>query len=298
MQNIKSRQGDGLLDRLFWDLSFKNRKILLPILIGLILVIGIVLVQKFLALEAELKKSSDFQPVYVMAVNRNLNVGDLIHKEDLSPMIFSKKEFTKVLYHDAKDNLDKPALINCSFDQKTKAIKYPENLIGRVVKFPILANSAIRKEFLAPENSLAGLENLLAENQSLIDIEVPQSGFNIFLRPGNKVDLVETSTASPRILVSNAEVILVDSRALGQGDFIVETNPSLKRNITVVIPKEHLSDIAKAKKSQNLLLTLSKSSSVKEIEQKTTIRQTQQKQQKPFQTLTMILGSDKEVIRQ
>lgn len=297
MQNIKSRLGDGLLDRFFWDLSFKNRKILLPILTGLILVIGIVLVQKFLAFETELKKLSDFQPVYVVAVNRNLNVGDLIRKEDLSPMIFSKKEFIKVLYHDAKDNLDKPALISCSLDEKTKSIKYPENLIGRVVKFPILANSAIRKEFLAPENSLPGLENLLDKNQSLIDIEVPQSGFNLFLRPGNKVDLVETTTGSSRILVSNAEIILVDAKALGQSDFIVENNPAQKRNITVVIPKEQLSDIAKAKKSQNLFLTLSKSSSVKEIEVKTTVNRTQPKQ-KAFQALTMILGSDKEVIKQ
>lgn len=297
MQNIKSRLGGGLLDRLFWDLSFKNRKILLPILIGLILVIGTVLVQKFLALETELKRLSDFQPVYVMAVNRNLNVGDLIRKEDLSPMIFSKKEFTKVLFHDAKDNLDKPALISCSLDEKTKAIKYPENLIGRAVKFPILAGSAIRKEFLAPENSLPGLENLLGENQSLIDIEVPQSGFNLFLRPGNKVDLVETTTGSSRILVSNAEVILVDSKALGQGDFIVENNSSQKRNITVVIPKEYLSDVAKAKKSQNLFLTLSKTSSVKETKRETTTRRIPAKQ-KPFQALTMILGSDKKVIQE
>ncbi len=297
MGNIKSRLGDSLIDRLFWDLSFKNRKFLLPILIGLILVIGIVLVQKFLALETELKKLSDFQVVYVVAVNRNLNVGDLIRKEDLSPMIFSKKEFTKVLFHDTKDNLDKPALISCSIDEKTKAIKYPENLIGRVVKFPILANSAIRKEFLAPENALPGLENLLSENQSLIDIEVPQSGFNIFLRPGNKVDLVETTTGNSRILASNVEVILVDSKALGQGDFIVENNPGLKRNITVVVPKEHLSDLAKAKKSQNLFLTLSKTSPKREIEAKTTVHRIQPKP-KPFQALTMILGSDKKVIKQ
>ncbi len=297
MQNIKSRLGDGLIDRLFWDLSFKNRKILLPILIGLILVIGTVLVQKFLALETELKKLSDFQAIYVVSVNRNLNVGDLIRKEDLSPMIFSKKEFTKVLFHDVKDNLDKPALISCSLDEKTKSIKYPENLIGRVVRFPILANSAIRTEFLAPENSLPGLENLLTENQSLIDIEVPQSGFNIFLRPGSKVDLVETTAANSRILASNAEVILVDSKALGQSDFIVENNPGLKRNITVVIPKEHLSDIAKAKKSQNLFLTLSKTSSAKEIERKAIAYKAEPKQ-KSFQALTMILGSDKEVIQE
>lgn len=299
MNHIKSTPGNGLLDRFFWDFSYKNRKLLLPILIVGIVILGFLLTQKFIIQEITIKKLSEFEPIYVFAARHDLNTGDIIHKEDLEPLVFSKKEFTQIKYHDTANNLDKPALYIYQLDSKAKTLSN-STLIGRVVKAPILSKNPIREESLAPQGSLPGLHNLLSESQSLFDFEVIQTGFNIYLKPGDKVDLFESINGRTNIIAKDVEIILVDSLGQGKAPYAVASDPAKKRNLTLIVPSTSLAAIAKARKSQNLYLTLSKNPITMKDETITKVKKVRLKNEsgKAFQPLTIIQGKKRELITQ
>lgn len=301
-----THSGSGLPSRFFWTLSFKNRQILIPTLIVLILLGAAFLLQKYIAMEMQLKKLSHYEPIYVLAVNKNLNIGDVVKLEDLSPMIFYKHEYEKFNYTEPGTSVSTPSFIKCDYlaDNKNSSITKLsgfDDVVGRVVNLPIHANSMLRREYFAPRGTVPGLINLIEEKHTLLDVEVPQSGFNVFVKPNDQVDLYESTKEGSRLLASKVKVILVDSLALGQAPLQVEVSPKASRHLTLSIPEEFYSTVARAKLNKTLAITYKNKESeyiALEPSHRSISKPRSVKPVNLFQPLVLIQGAKKEVLGQ
>lgn len=292
MRTINSELGSGQAGRFFWGFSFKNRKILIPALIILILIAALFLAQKFISMEMQLKRLSRYEPIYVLAIKRDLNVGDVISSSDLKPVIFYKQEYDKLQVKESNSNLATPSYISCDFDPSTNKLSNFKDVIGRVVSVPIYAGSALRQEHLAPQGTLPGLMNLLDENHTLLDLAVPQHGFNVFIKPNDFVDLYRVDKSGSNLLASKVKVILVDSMPLGKAPLQVPIKARTNRELTVSVPEEYFSNIVKAKKANTLVVTY-KNKDQEEVLLKNPIEHVAVRSL--FQSLMMIQGEKKEV---
>lgn len=292
------RRGD-LLSRFFWALSFKNRHILIPVLIALIILGAIFLAQNYISMELQLKRLRHYEPIYVLAVNKALNIGDVIKAEDLSPMVFYKQEYEKFNFTEPGANVALPSFIKC--EQRDSKLLGFDDVIGRVVNLPVHANSMLRREFFAPRGTVPGLINLIEEKHTLLDIEVPQSGFNVFVKPNDYVDLYELTKEGSRLLAAKVKVILVDSLALGQAPLQVTVDSHALRHLTLAIPEELYSSVARAKLNKALALTY-KNKTTETINSPSGHRVSLRsksvlvKPDRLFQSLTLIQGPKKEVL--
>lgn len=292
MKTINSELGSGQLDRFFWGFSFKNRRVLIPVLIILIIITALFLAQKFIAMQLQLKRLSRYEPINVLAVTRDLNIGDVLSQEDLKPVIFYKQEYEKMQVKDPDSNLSKPSYISCNFDSSTNKLSGFGDVIGRVTNIPVHAGSILRREYLAPPGTLPGLINLLEVNHSLLDLTVPQLGFNVFIKPNDFVDLYRVDKTGSSLLASKVKVILVDSLPLGKAPLQVPIKLREFRELTVSVPEEYFSNIVKAKQAKSLVVTYKN----KEQEQVLTKGLTKSFQpQSLFQSLLMIQGEQKEI---
>jgi Flp pilus assembly protein CpaB len=189
MSNIFAQGRGGIFDRFFWSLLYKNRNFFILIFIVMIFFITIALFKNFIEMDLQLKRLSQYEPVYVIGVKKDLNIGDILAANDLKAFVFYKDEYKKLTYKNQITNLDEPALFEASFNQSSGQLINIEDLVGRVVNVPILKNSFLRKEFLAQQGTLPGLINLVEVGHTLIDVKVPQTGFNVFIKPSDYVDL-------------------------------------------------------------------------------------------------------------
>ncbi len=298
MNIINSELRSGISSRFFWTLSFKNRQILIPILISLILIGTVFVVQKFIAMDMRLKKLSLYEPIYVLAVNKNLNIGETIKAEDLSPIIFYKHEYEKLNYTEPGSNVSIPSYIQCHYENNK--ISGIQSILGRVVNLPIHAHSILRHEYLAPQGTMPGLINLIDEKHSLIDVEVPQSGFNVFIKPNDYVDLYESNKTGSRLLASKVKVILVDSLALGQAPLQVEVNSRSSRHLSLAIPEELYSIVTQAKLNKTLTVTYknNKETKITKTNHRLAYKAPTNHLENSFQPLLLIQGKKKEVLKQ
>ena len=298
MNTINLERRSGLTSRFFWALSFKNRQILIPVLIVLIILGAIFLVQNYVSMEMQLKKLRHYEPIYVLAVNKNLNIGDVIKAEDLSPMIFYKQEYEKFNFIEAGSSAAVSSFIKC--EQASAQLSGFDDVIGRVVNLPVHANSMLRREFFAPRGTLPGLINLIDQKHALLDVEVPRSGFNVFVKPTDYVDLYELTKEGSRLLATKVKVILVDSLALGQAPLQVAVEPRSSRQLTLALPEELYSSVARAKLNKSLVVTY-KNKAI-EIIQKPSHRANfiprviAAQPENLFQALTLIQGERKEIL--
>lgn len=297
MSSNYTQSRNGLFDRFFWDLSFKNRKFLIPIILIAILVLAVIVFKNFIDMDLRLKRLSRFEPIYVVGVSRDLNIGDVISKSDLKPFLFYKNEFNKLTHKDKDTNLESPSLISCSLE--SGSIAGVSDLVGRVVNIPIYKNSFLRKEFLAPLGTVPGLMNLIEEDHALADVQVPQTGFNVFIKPNDYVDLAEISKTGSKPIASRVKVILVDSLALGKAPMHVAVNEKAKRHLTLSLPAEKLAEVTQAIKNKSLVVTyMNKDSLPDETETEVAFVPEKKKPSNPFQALMMITGAKKEFITQ
>lgn len=290
--------GGGHYDRFFWSLSFKNRKIIIPILITVILIAALLLLQKFIGMERQLKELSLYEPIYVLALKRDLNIGDVIKLEDLKPMIFYKNEYENLNYKDPNSNLSSPILISCNYDTRTQKLSGFKDVIGRVVNVPIYANTLLRREYLAATGTMPGLINLIDKGHNLIDIEVPQSGFNIFIKPSDQVDLYELKQDGSTLLATKIKVIMVDSLALGKAPLQVNVDNKSQRQLTLAVPEEIFSRVVRAKHHGALMITYNPQNLAKNYQQSSAKTFNRRLNSLEFQSLTIIQGSKKEIIKE
>ena len=295
MSTIHSELGSGQLNRFLWGFSYKNRKVLIPVLIAIIIVGAIFLMQKYIAMDMQLRQLSRYEPIYVLAVKRDINIGDVISISDLKPIVFYKEEFQKMSWKNPETHLVEPSFVSCDFDPETQQLTGFDDILGRVASIPIAANSILQRELLAPQGTLPGLINLLDKNHSLIDLSVPQLGFNVFIKPNDLVDLYQVYESSSKLIASKVKVILVDSKPLGKAPLRVAVSNKSRRELTVSIPEEYFSTVVKAKKNKRLIVTYKNKE--RELVQVPRIDQAF-KSKSLFQSLLMIHGPTKEVFGQ
>jgi Flp pilus assembly protein CpaB len=244
-----------------------------------------------------LKYLSKFEPVYVLSINKNLQVGDVIGKNDLRATLVYKQEFSKLNYTEPGTGLKLPSLIALDYDESSgKILKGHEDVLGRVVKLPVFAGSLLRQEYLAPQGTLPGLINLIDKKHSLVNVEVPQLGFNVFIKPDDRVDIFELYAGGSRLIATKVKVIMVDAMALGEAPMQVEADPKKLRHLTLAIPDENFTDVLRAQKSKTLFLTYKNkvADEVKLIQSARVPTKNIAKQVGKFQALTMIQGDHKE----
>jgi Flp pilus assembly protein CpaB len=188
-----------------------------------------------------------------------------------------------------------PSFVSCDFDPETQQLTGFDDILGRVASIPIAANSILQRELLAPQGTLPGLINLLDKNHSLIDLSVPQLGFNVFIKPNDLVDLYQVYESSSKLIASKVKVILVDSKPLGKAPLRVAVSNKSRRELTVSIPEEYFSTVVKAKKNKRLIVTYKNKE--RELVQVPRIDQAF-KSKSLFQSLLMIHGPTKEVFGQ
>ena len=135
----------GLIDRFLWDFSFKNRRLLIPILILVILALVLILAKNFIDMDLRLKHLSKFEPIYVLGVNKDLNIGDVISSSDLKPFLFYKNEYEKLKVKNSDNNLESFSMIACNLDPQTGSVTGFNDVVGRVVNIPIYADSFLRQ---------------------------------------------------------------------------------------------------------------------------------------------------------
>lgn len=287
----------GLLDRFLWDFSFKNRKILIPLLLIVLLIMAFIVIKNYLEMDMRLKHLSRFEPIYVVGVNKDLNIGDVISKNDLKPFLFYKNEYEKLTTKDDISNLEKHSLINCQLDSRSNALIGTDSIVGRVVNIPIYKNSFLRQEFLAPVGTLPGLVNLIEPGHTLADVTVAQTGFNVFIKPNDFVELASVDRAgNSKLIASKVKVILVDSLPLGKAPFHVNVDERAKRHLTLSLPETKLAELTQAVKNKTLVVTYKRTEAGHQKEEQMPIKKAISKPSNPFQALMMITGSKKELI--
>lgn len=292
-----ARSRSGLIDRFVWDFSFKNRKIIVPILIFFILVLGFIVVKNFIDMDLRLKRLSKFEPMYVLGINRDLNIGDVIGNSDLKPFLFYKNEFEKLKIKNKDTNLELYSLIPCDFDAQSGSLIGIKDVVGRVVKIPIYKNSFLRQEFLAPMGTVPGLINLIEKDHALADVIVPQTGFNVYIKPNDLVDISSIDRfGNLELIVSKVKVILVDSLPLGKAPLHVPVDERSKRHLTLSVPQDKLADITKSIKNKTLVITFMNQDTAQFVNRANQIKPLSKNYKNPFQALMMITGSKKEFI--
>lgn len=279
----------GEMNHLLYILAFKYRKVLILILIAVIFFSGAIAVQAFISMERKLKNLSQYEPIYVLKVNRDIDQGELIGDEDLSVTMFYKHEFEKLSIVDRDTGLSHSSLINCEIS--SGKIIPSENLVGRVALIPILKNSILRLEYLAPSGTLPGLINLVSENHSLIDFEVDKKGFNVFIKPGDKVNLIELNKSKSQLLAKDVKVLLVDSMGMGKAPIKANVAERSKRNLTLEIPNEVFEKVLLARKTNSLALTYQRLQSIQPEPERKNFGNSD------FQKLTFIQGKQKRIIQ-
>ncbi len=281
--NYANRGQGAVFSRSLLTVTSKYRPILLAVLIVLIALGTVAASASYLQLKTKVRELSALEPVKLLAVSKELQVGDVISEETLVPMFLYRHEY----------DLAKESYVLESSKRE---------LIGRVVKVPLLARSFIRQEHLAETGSLPGLVNLIERDHSLLDINVPQQGFNVYIRPDDKVDLYEVKNDHSELIAAQVKVILVDSQPLGKAPLRVAIDSRLERQLTLAVPDASLQRALKAKQARILMATYRHGVAVVPLKTyKPVLKQPRaltSSIDSLFQTLVFIKGDAKEVLAQ
>lgn len=283
--------GDAASERFFWAFTFKNRRVLLPILIILIFIAVVVVFRHFLYLDAQLTKLSRYEPIRVLVFARDLNIGESISAADLKTIIFYKDEFAKMIYSDPVSKTDMKLLIRCHDVAQHQGALCEEDIVGRVVNLPVTKDTLVYRNFLAAPGTSPGLLHLIEKGHTLFDIEVDQVGYNVYIKPDDTLDLYEYGDHGTRLLANKVKVILVDSLALGQAPLQVENDSRRKRRVTLALPSTKLGEAARAQRNKVLVATYHNGSEPMHF-----VASNRKLQQSDFKSLIMIQGDHKELV--
>ena len=280
--------------QLAWTLTQKYRKLLIALLLLLIFILSSYAYFKYAAMQKELLALKAFEPVYVLKVVRDLNVGDAIQVSDLAIAKIFRHEFESLRTKLPNQDLESSVLFECNSEF---ALSSCVNIVGRVLKIPIYKGSMLRQEMIAQEGVEPGIVNLLAEDEAFLDLSVPQTGFNVYLKPNDYVDVYSISKENSKLISRKAKIIMIDALPLGRAPMQVKVEPNLSRNISLAVRKDDLYNLTSAVKEKRVYLTLH---NPKEQESLPVIKAKRNyvNQKNLFQSLTLIQGDSKEIIKQ
>lgn len=269
----------------FWQAIERYRHWVIFFLVSVLFVSALLLSKEFIRMESRIKELSAYEAIYVFSINKDLELGDIISRDDLTATLFFENEFNRI------ENLFQVVL-----EPQKQQILNSAELVGRVLKVPVFKDQLLRKEQLAEVGATPGLSNLLKENHSLLDVSVAQEGFNIFIRPNDKVDLYQTDKYGSKLIAENIEVMLVDSQALGKAPFRAEINKRAERNLSLSIPNSIFKKVLAAKSNSSLLVTYHKSKLAQPVKKIVKPKIEEPVTKRDFQSLVLISGDKKEFL--
>lgn len=277
----------GIFTRLYWLVAYKYRKITLLTIFLLIVFSSIKVYWDFLLLQKRVAVLQVNQAKYVLKINKDLNVGDQISFNDLAIAKIFADEFASYA-SDLEKELHHSSVFVCD---NQASLSSCQNIIGRVVKIPLYKNSILRQEFFAESGVEPGIINLLDTNQAFLDLTVPQTGFNIYLKPNDFVDLYKIEKDFSHLISKKAKIVMIDALPLGKAPLQVKVEPSLVRNLTIAVDKKDLFELTNAVREKKVYVTLhnNKDTQVKNSQYKS-------KTKNNFQQLTLIQGHKKEIV--
>ena len=281
--------------QLSWMLTHKYRKLMIAILMILIFSLSLFAYYKYVTMQNELKSFKAFEPVFVLKLNRDLNVGDPIQVTDLAIAKIFRQEFESLQAKLPAEDLASSVLFECGSEYDLSSCGNP---VSRVLKVPVYKGSMLRKEMLAKEGIEPGIVNLLGKQEAFLDITVPQTGFNVYLKPNDYVDIYKLDRNSSKLIARKAKIVMIDAMPLGRAPMQVKVDPSLLRNLTLAVDKGDLYELTNAVKNKKVYVTLH---NLKEPLEKTAQKQNstiKKPQNGFFQALTLIQGNKKEIIKQ
>jgi pilus assembly protein CpaB len=220
---------------------------------GLVLMVGLALAgvavfmaqgyikqtQTALDRERELKrKTGNLVEVYV--VNKPLNYGSVITKDDVQLIYWQESALPEGVFHDAE----------VLFPEDGKKPRY---VLRQMEKFePILAVK------VTEPGEPAGLTGQLAKGMRAFAVKVDvASGVSGFVQPGDRVDIYWTGSQAgiegemTRLIESTVKIIAVDQTADGGNGSAV-----VARTVTVAATPEQVARLAQAQATGRLALSL------------------------------------------
>ena len=138
MTNSYIQPKADLFAQLTWTLTQKYRKLLITILLILIFILSSYAYFQYAAMQKELLSLKAFEPVYVLKVVRDLNVGDAIQVSDLAIAKIFRQEFESLRTKLPNQDLESSVLFECNSEFALSGCK---NIISRVLKIPIYKGS-------------------------------------------------------------------------------------------------------------------------------------------------------------
>ncbi|MGQ9559427.1 MAG: Flp pilus assembly protein CpaB [Candidatus Oleimicrobiaceae bacterium] len=134
-----------------------------------------------------------------------------------------------------------------------------EEILGRVVKYEILAGDPITERKLAPIGSRKGLSSVIPPGKVAMTVGVNVvSGVSGFILPGCRVDVLVTTstgyskeTAKTKIILQNVEVVAVDQETKREGD-----SPMSVQAVTLLVTPDEAEKLALASTEGKLQLIL------------------------------------------
>ncbi len=134
-----------------------------------------------------------------------------------------------------------------------------DELVGRVVRYEILAGDPITERKLAPVGSRKGLSSVIPPGKVAMTVGVNVvSGVSGFILPGCRVDVIVTTstgyskdTAKTKIILQNVEVVAVDQETKRETD-----SPMSVQAVTLLVTPEEAEKLALASTEGKLQLIL------------------------------------------
>ncbi|MGB8814306.1 MAG: Flp pilus assembly protein CpaB [Paracoccaceae bacterium] len=223
-------------------------------LFGLVLVVGLALAggavylaqgfisktQTELAMErAEREKAGPLVQVYV--VNKPLNYGDALTKEDVQLIYWPESALPETVFRD-------------------EALLFPEGDKGpRFVKRPMEQYDPVLAVRVTEPGQAAGLADELAEGMSAFTIKFDGAGgMSRYLEAGDNVDIYWTGSRADvsgditQLIETTVRIIAVDRPAAKEG----ETNTAAPKNITVEATREQVARLTQGQASGQLTVSL------------------------------------------
>ena len=136
----------------------------------------------------------------------------------------------------------------------------PEEVVGRGVIVPMLANEPVMESKLAPTEAGAGLTTAIPEGMRAVAIRVNDViGIAGFVLPGTRVDVIVTGSPDERKRNDTAKVILENIVVLAAGQSIeqgTDGEPQTVQVITLLVTPEGAEKLALASVDGRLQLAL------------------------------------------
>ena len=136
----------------------------------------------------------------------------------------------------------------------------PEEVVGRGVIVPMLANEPVMESKLAPREAGAGLTTAIPEGMRAVAIKVNDViGIAGFVLPGSRVDVIVTGSPDERKRNDTAKVILENIVVLAAGQNIeqgTDGEPQTVQVITLLVTPEGAEKLALASVDGRLRLAL------------------------------------------